>query len=338
MFPVALTAVGLDMDRRRFLGTLGVSLIATPAITEAQAPSSPRRVGVLLAHLTPDGKEARAFRQALRAAGYAEGRDVTLDWRSAGGDYARLPQLAADLVARNVEVIVADITVATQTAKQATSSIPIVMAIVADPLGSRLVASLAQPGGNVTGLSIMMAELAPKRLQLLKEAIPKLARVAVVWNPATPWHAKAAENLKAMAATSALDLTFANVRTPEDIAPAVAAATRANAQALYVLDGPPLMTHRKTFLDLTAKARLPVSSGEMYYTEEGGLISYGTNYEDHLRRSAEYVAKILKGAKPADLPVEQPTKVELVINLRTARTLGLTIPPSILARADQIIE
>ena len=260
-----------------------------------------------------------------------------IEWRSANGDYARLPQLAADLVERKVNVIVADITVATQAAKHATSSIPIVMAIVADPVGSGLVANLAQPGGNVTGLSIMLAELSAKRLQLLKEAIPRLTRVAAVWNPSTPWHAKAVENLKAMAPALAIELSFASVRTPEEIDPAVAAANRAHAQALFVVDGPPLFTHRTTFLKLAAKARLPVISGERQYTDEGGLISYGPNYEDQLRRSAEYVDKILKGGKPSDLPIQQPTTFVLVVNLKTSRLLNITIPESILLRADQVI-
>jgi putative ABC transport system substrate-binding protein len=263
---------------------------------------------------------------------------VVIEWRSANGEYARLPQLAADLVKSKVDVMVADITVATQAAKRATSNIPIVMAIVADPVGSGLVSNLAQPGGNVTGLSIMLAELSPKRLQILKEAIPGLTRVGVVWNPATPWHAKAVENLNAMAAALAIDLSFASVRTPEDIGPAVAVVRRAHAQALYVVDGPPLFTHRAGFLKLATAARLPVISGERQYTDEGGLISYGPNYEDQLRRAAEYVDKILKGGRAGDMPIQQPTKFVVVVNLNTAKALGLTLPPSLLARADQIIE
>jgi putative tryptophan/tyrosine transport system substrate-binding protein len=326
------------MDRRRFLLTSLAGALAAPLAAGAQRAVSPRRVGVLLALLGPDSKEAEALRQGLRDAGYAEGRDVVIEWRSANGDYARLPQLAADLVKGKVDVIIADITVATQAAKHATSSIPIVMAIVADPVGSGLVANLSKPGGNVTGLSIMLAELSVKRLQLLKEAIPKLTRVGVVWNPATPWHTKAVENLKATAASLGIDLSFVSVRTPEEIGPAVAAVSRAHAQALYVVDGPPLFTHRTTFLKLATTARLAVISGERQYTDEGGLISYGPNYEDQLRRAAEYVDKILKGGKPSDLPIQQPTKFVVVVNLKTAKALGLTIPPSVLARADQVIE
>ena len=184
----------------------------------------------------------------------------------------------------------------------------------------------------------MLAELSAKRLQLLKEAIPGLTRVGVVWNPATPWHARAVENLKATAASLAIELSFANVRTPEEIGSAVAAVSRAHAQAVYVVDGPPLFTHRAMFLRLATAARLAVVSGERQYTDEGGLISYGPNYEDQLRRAAEYVDKIFKGGRPSDLPIQQPTKFVVVVNLKTAKTLGLTIPPSVLLRADQVIE
>ena len=330
------------MTRRALTFALGalvacLGLVGPARVANAQQPAPPRRVGVPLALLAPDSKEVQAFRRGLRDAGYTEGRDLVIEWRSANGDYDRLPQLAADLVKGKVDVIMADITVATQAAKRATSSIPIVMAIVADPVGSGLVANLAQPGGNVTGLSIILAELSAKRLQLLKEAIPRLTRVGVVWNPATPWHAKAVENLKAMAASLAIDLSFATVRTPEEIAPAVTTVSRAHAQALYVVDGPPLFTHRTTFLKLATTARLAVISGERQYTEEGGLISYGPNYEDQLRRAAEYVDRLFKGSKPGDLPIQQPIKFVVVVNLKTARLLNLTVPESILLRADEVI-
>ena len=325
------------MDRRVFIAVVGGSIVATPLAAKAQPAPSPRRVGVLLALLSPDSKEAQAFRQGLRDAGYTEHRDVTIEWRWANGDYARLPKLAAELVERKVDVIVADITVATQEAKRATSTIPIVMAVVADPVGSGLVPNLARPGGNVTGLSIMLAELSVKRLQLLKETIPTLTPVGVVWNPATPWHTKAVENLKGGARTLGVELSFVTVRAPEEIGPAVGALSRAHAQAVFVVDGPPIFTHRTTFLRLASQARLPVISGERQYTDEGGLISFGPNYEDQLLRSALYVDKILKGAKPGGLPVEQPTKFTLVINLKTAKALGLTIPQSLLLRADHVI-
>lgn len=316
-------------------GCLG--LASLPLKADAQQPASPRRIGVLLVGFSPESKEAQAFRQGLRDAGYAEGRDVVIEWRSANGDYARVPELAADLVQRKVDVIVADITFATQAVKHATSTIPIVMALVADPVGSGLVASLAHPGGNATGLSIMLAELSAKRLQLLKEAIPRLARVAVLWNPATPYHSKAVEDLKAVAPSLAIELNFVSVRTPEQFGPAFSAVSGAHAQALYVLDAPLFFTHRTTLLKLASKARLPVISGEKHFADAGGLMSYGANYANQMRRSAGYVDKILKGAKPGDLPIEQPTKFELVVNLKTARALGLTIPESILVQADEVI-
>jgi putative tryptophan/tyrosine transport system substrate-binding protein len=331
----------LMITRRAFtfaLGPLAACLgRGLPGTAEAQHPTSQRRIGVLLVLLSAAGKEAQAFRQGFQDAGYVEGRDVVIEWRSADGDYARLPQLAADLVERKVDVIVADTTPATQAAQRATSLIPIVMAIVADPVGSGLVANLSRPGGNVTGLSIMLAELAAKRLQLLKEAMPSLTRVVVLWNPPTPYHAKAVENLKAVAPSLAIELSPVSVRMPDEIGPAFGAISRAHAQALYVVDSPPFFTHRTTLLQLAAKARLAVISGERPYAEEGGLLSYGPSYEDQLRRSAGYVVKILKGAKPGGLPIEQPTKFTLVVNLKTARLLGITIADPILLRADEVI-
>jgi putative ABC transport system substrate-binding protein len=330
------------ITRRAFtfaLGALaaGLGLAGLPGVAEAQSPASQRRIGVLLVLLSPTGREAQALRQGLRDAGYVEGRNVVIEWRSADGDYARLPQLAADLVERKVDVIVADTTQATQAAQRATSTIPIVMAIVADPVGAGVVASLARPGGNVTGLSIMLAELSAKRLQLLKEAMPSLSQVAVLWNPPTAYHAKAVENLKAVAPSLGIELSLVSARTPEEIGPAFEAVNRARAQALYVIDCPPFFTHRTTLLKLAAKARLPVISGERPYANEGALISYGPSYEDQLRRSAAYVDKLLKGGKASGLPVEQPTKFTLVVNLKTARVLGIAISESIMLRADEII-
>jgi putative ABC transport system substrate-binding protein len=330
------------ISRRAFTFVIGAlaacpGLGGLPGSAEAQPPVLRRRIGVLLVLLSPTGKEALAFREGLRDAGYIEGRDVEIDWRSADGDYARLPQLAADLVERKVDVIVADTTPATRAAQRATSTIPIVMAIVADPVGDGVVVSLSQPGGNVTGLSIMLAELAAKRLQLLKEAMPSLTRVVVLWNPPTPYHAKAVENLKAVAPSLGIELSLVSVRTADQIGPALETVNRPRAQALYVVDSPPFFTHRTTLLQLAAKTRLAVISGERPYAAEGGLLSYGPSYEDQLRRSAGYVDKLLKGAKPGGLPIEQPTKFTLVVNLRTARLLGITIAESILLRADEVI-
>ena len=312
--------------------------IIKPRNAYAQQPAAPRRIGIILGIFSPESKEMAAFRQGLLDAGYAEGRDVVIEWRSVGGDYARVPELVADLVQRKVEVIVVTTTIAAQAVKRATSAIPIVIAVVADPVGSGLVASLAHPGGNVTGLSNMSIEVSTKRMQLLKQAIPRLTRVAVLWNPATPWHPKAVEDLKAAAPSLAIELNFVGARTPEEIGPAFSAMTRARAQALYVIVDALFLTHRTTLLKLASKARLPVISGEKDFAEAGGLMSYGANYSDQLRRSAGYVDKILKGAKPGDLPVEQPIKFELVVNLKTAKALGLKIPESILLQADEVIK
>jgi len=312
-------------------------MVFKPQSAYAQQPTAPRRIGVLLVALSPESKEVQAFRQGLRDAGYAEGRDVVIEWRPAYGDYARIPGLVADLVQRKVDVIVVSSTVAAQAVKSATSTIPIVMSTVGDPVGSGLVASLARPGGNVTGLSQLLAELTAKRLQLLKEAIPWLARVAVLWNPNTPYHPKFIEDLKAAAPSLSIDLKFVSARTPEEFGPAFSAINRTHAKALYLPDSPLFAAHRTTLLKLASKARLPAIHSERRWVDEGALMSYGATYADQLRRAAGYVDKILKGAKPSDLPIEEPTRLELVVNLKTAKALGITIPQSILLRADEVI-
>ena len=304
---------------------------------DAQPPASPWHIGVVYLGISSEQKDAQAFRRGLRDAGYVEGRDVVIEWRSANGDYARAPVLAADLSQRKVDVIVVESTVAARAIKRDTSTIPIVMAVVADPVGSGLVASLAHPGGNITGLSLMTTDLAAKRLQLLKEAIPRVARVAVLWNPDTPWHTRVVEDLKAAAPSLSIELNFVSARTPEEFGPAFSAISRAHSQALYMVESAFFFAHRTTLLELASKARLPVIYGAREFADEGGLMSYGASYRDLMRRSAEYVDKILKGAKPGDLPIEQPTQFELVINLKTAKALGITIPESILLRADEVI-
>jgi putative ABC transport system substrate-binding protein len=286
----------------------------------------------------PESKDAQEFRQGLRDAGYAEGGDVVIEWRSANGDYDRVPELVADLVQRKVDVIVADSTKAALAAKQATSTIPIIMAVVADPVGSGLVASLARPGGNVTGLSLMLAEISAKQLQLLKETIPRLTRVAVLRNLANPWHTKVVEDLKAVAPSLSIELSVVGVRTPEEIGPAFSAISRARAQALYVIGDSLFFAHRATLLKLASKARLPTIYPARENVDAGGLLSYGPNFGDLFRRSAGYVDKILKGAKPGNLPIEQPTKFELVVNLKTAKALGLKIPDSLLVQATEVIK
>jgi putative ABC transport system substrate-binding protein len=322
-------------DLAALAGSLG--LVCLPVKADAQQAASPRRIGVLLVIFSPESKEAQAFRQGLLDAGYSEGRDVVIEWRSANGNYDQVPRLVADLVQSKVDVIVVESTVAAQAVKLATSTIPIVMAIVADPVGSGLVTNLAHPGANVTGLSVMTTDLTAKRLQLLKEAIPRLNRVAVLSNPDAPYHPKIIQDLRAVAPSLSIELKFVGARTPEQFSPAFSAASRAHAQALYVLDDAFFVVHRRTLVKLASKARIPSTHGQREYVDEGALMSYGSNLGDLLRRSAGYVDKILKGAKPSDLPIEQPTKFELVVNLKTARALGIKIPESILLRADEVI-
>jgi len=321
------------------LATLTACLGWFGLASAADAPQStaPRRVGVVLVGFSSESKEAQQFRQGIVDAGYVEGRDVVIEWRSANGDYGQIPQLVADLVQNKVDVIVVDGTPAARAALRATSTIPIVMALVADPIGSGLVTSLAHPGANITGLSLMKTEVTAKRLELLKNAIPRLTRVAVLWNPDTPWHPKAVEDLKAAATSLSIALTFASVRTPEQFGPASSAVGRAHAQALYVLDDPFFVIHRSSVLKIESTLRVPCMYGIRKFVDEGGLMSYGPDYIDLVRRSAGYVDKILKGAKPGDLPIEQPTKFELVVNLKTAKAIGIIIRESVLLRADEVI-
>lgn len=327
------------ITRRAFVRDIAavVGSLGLPANTYAQQTPSPRRIGVLLVGFSPDNKHVKQFRQGLKGAGYTEGRDVVIEWRSAEGDYAKVPALAADLVRSKVDVIVVDSTVAARAAKHATSTIPIVMAIVADPVGSGLVPNLARPGGNVTGLSQMIAELHAKRLQLLKEVIPRLKRVALLWNPATQWHAKVVGGLKEVAPSLSIELKVVGASTPIEFDSAFAAFARADVQALYVIEDAFFFAHRATLLKMASKIRLPGTFGAREFADEGGLMAYGTDLGDLWLRSAAYVDKILKGAKPADLPIEQPTKFEFVVNLKTAKALGIIIPESILLRADEVI-
>jgi putative ABC transport system substrate-binding protein len=326
------------MRRREFIVALG-GVAALPLAAHGQPKVLPRRVGFLLVGFSPDSKAAQFFQQGLREAGHTEGRDVVIEWRAAGGDYGRIPALIEELIRSRVEVIVHDSTVGTQAAKRMTPNIPNVMALVLDPVGSGLVNSLANPGGNVTGLSMMTTvDLNSKRLQLLKEMIPGLTRAAVIWNPDHPLHVRAVEELKAAGPQVSINLVFASVRTPEQFASAFAEIEHAKAQALYVIDDPIFFAHRTILLKLAAAARLATMHDLRRFPEIGALMSYGPDVYDLFRRSAYYVDRILKGAKPSDLPVEQPTKFELVINLRTAKTLGLEIPLAVLYRADEVIE
>jgi putative tryptophan/tyrosine transport system substrate-binding protein len=326
-----------EMRRREFIVSLGGAAV-WPLCAGAQVSSLPRHIGVLLVGLSPDSKQAKQFRLGLRDAGYFEGRDIVIDWRSANGNYDRVPELVADLVRSKVDVIVQDSTVGTEVTKQATSTIPIVMALVLDPLGSGLVKSLSHPGGNITGLSMMATELYPKRLQLLKEVNPRIARVGVFWNPDHPFHAKVVDDLKPIAPSLSIELSLVAVRSAEQLGSAFADLGRSKAEALYVVEDPIFFAHREILLKLASAARLPTVHELGRWPEASALMSYGPDLNDLFRRAATYVDRILKGAKPADLPVEQPTRFQLVINLTTAKALGVEVPPTLLALADEVIE
>jgi len=327
------------MRRREFIALIGGASAVWPLAGRAQQAASPKRIGFLLVGFSPDSKAAEAFRRGLREAGYIEGRDVVIEWRVASGDYTRVPELIADLIQRRVDVMVHDSTVGTEVAKRSTSTIPIVMALVLDPVASGLVKSLANPGGNVTGLSMHTEiPLHSKRLQFLKEMIPDLTRAAVMWNPDHPLHGSAVENLKAIGPRMSIELSFVGVRTPEQLAPAFSDIDRAKAQTLMVMDDPIFFAYRTILLQLASAARLPTMHDLRRFPEVGALMSYGADVYDLFRRSATYVDRILRGARPSDLPVEQPTKFELVINLKTANALGLTVSDRLIALADEVIE
>ena len=328
----------------RFATLLVLLLLAVPLGTAAaQSVEKERvpRVGYINPGYPSDPVRLRrfeAFRQGLRELGYVEGRNIVLEPRWAEGTYDRYPALAADLVRLKVHVIVAVGGRATQVAQQATRTIPIVMSLVTEPVESGLVRSLARPGGNVTGTSIMASDLAGKQFELLKQAVPEVSRVALLWNPANPGSASQLKEAEAAARAVGVRLQALEARDPQEIDSAFAAITRERAGALVVLADAILYNQRKQIAELAAKSRLPSASALREYAEAGGLIVYSADFLDLERRSATFVDKILKGAKPADLPVEQPTKFDLIINLKTAKAIGRTIPPSLLLRADQIIE
>ena len=278
------------------------------------------------------------FRQGLRELGYVEGQNIAIESRWAEGKYDRYPALAADLVRLKVDVIVVVDDRATQVAQQATRTIPIVMSVVIDPVGSGLVASLARPGGNVTGLSMMAPDLVGKQLEARKEVVPKVSLVAVLWNPANPGSAAQLREVEAAARALGVRLQTLEARAPRQIDSAFAAMTREHAGALVVLVDAVFTNQVRQIAELAANRRLPSIYGQREYAEAGGLMVYSSNPLELERRAATFVDKILKGAKPADLPIEQPTTFELVVNLRTAKALGLTIPPSLLLRADHVID
>jgi putative ABC transport system substrate-binding protein len=313
-------------------------MLGLPVAAAAQQAGKVPRIGFLFYGSPGPSPELDAFRQGLRELGYIEGQNITIEYRFAGGRVGQLPELAAELVRLKIDVIVTPGTPASVAAKQATSTIPIVFAGVADAVGAGLVADFARPRGNITGLTGISAELGGKRLELLKEVAPKASRVAVLFNPADRSNVLVLKELQESAPALRLTLQPLGVRGPGEFEGAFVAMSRKRAHALFGAAGILTTEHRKAIVDLAAKSRIPAMWGERQFVEAGGLMSYAVNFYDQVRRAATYVDKILKGAKPGDLPVEQPTKFELVINLKTAKALGLTIPQSLLLRADEVIQ
>ena len=316
-----------------------VVLLAVAVIAEAQQQEKIPRIGYLGGtSYSVNSARVEAFRQGLRELGYVEGKNIAIEWRYAEGKLDRLPTLAAELVRLKVDVIVSAGPPPTRSAKQATVTIPIVMAFDDDPIGSGFAASLARPGGNITGLSTQASEISGKRLELLREIVPKLSRVAVLGTSTRPGNAQSLREVELAAGALGVKLQYLDVLSPEDIETAFRGASKGRAEAVLTLNSTVLISHRRQVADLAAKSRLPAIYYAPEFVEDGGLVTYGVSITDLFRRAASYVDKILKGAKPADLPVEQPTKFEFVINLKAAKQIGLTIPPNVLARADKVIK
>jgi putative ABC transport system substrate-binding protein len=318
---------------------LGLGVLLAPAASDSRS-SKIARIGFLdggwpapeFLHLV------EAFRQGLRQFGYREGQNIAIEYRWAEGRYERLPDLAAELVRLKVDVIVAGIAQAARAARQATPRTPIVMVAVVDPVGFGLVKGLARPGENITGLSNLSPELAAKHLELLKETVPRISRVAVLWNAANPIEVRLWRARQAAARALGLTLIPVEVRSPQDFPAALSVMASARPEALHLLGDPLILGHRSQIVEFAARKRLPIVSDVDEFTEAGGLMSYGVHLPDLFRTSARFVDRILKGEKPGDLPVEQPTRFVLTINLKTARALGLSIPPSVLVLADRVIE
>jgi putative tryptophan/tyrosine transport system substrate-binding protein len=327
------------MRRREFISLLSGAAVAWPVAANAQQAAKIARIGYLSTDLAGGSGLREAFRQGLRDFGYVEGRNVVIEYRDAEGKLDQLPALAAELVALKADVIVAPTDLATLAAKQATRTIPIVFTLVPDPVGSGLVTSLARPGGNATGLSNLTVNLVGKRLELLTQAVPGVSRVAALWAPGGLDGHTEKDMLKGVevaARALGVRLQFVEARGPEDFDRAFSDMISAGASALTVLPSNLLFNERRRLVDLAAKHRLPAVHFARLFVDAGGLMAYGANAANLNRRAATYVDKILKGAKPADLPVEQPTKFELVINLKTAKALGLEVPPLLIAQAELI--
>jgi putative tryptophan/tyrosine transport system substrate-binding protein len=331
-----------QIKRREFITLLGGAAAVWPFVARAQQVGKRYTIGIFSAGVGPENAQNAAnwdaFFDGLRELGWIEGKNIAFERRYAENRVERLPVLAAELARLNVDVIVGVGTLAPLAAKQATSTIPIVMAAAGDPVGSGLVASLSRPGGNVTGMSLMAPDLGGKRLELLKELLPRLARVAVLWNAANPYPALVFKETQAAGRTLGVEIQSLEVRSPDDLDRAFEAARRQHPDALVSVEDPFTGTYRKSIADFAIAQRLPSLYGLREDVVAGGLISYGAHLTDLWRRAAGYVDKILRGAKPADLPVQQPTKFELVINLKTAKVLGIEVPATLLARADEVIE
>jgi putative ABC transport system substrate-binding protein len=304
----------------------------------AQQPTKVPRIGYLYAgSFSTLGGRIEAFRQGLRELGYVEGKNIVIEWREAKENRDRLRELAHELVRLKMDVIVSPGPTVTRLLKEATSTIPIVMAQDTDPVGSGFIDSLARPGGNITGLAALAPEMGGKQLELLKEIIPKLSRVVVVGNATVPGDAQALRETVLAAGSYEIYLRYLDLRNPNDIDAVFRAAAKGHADAVLILGNPSMNAHRKQIVDQVVKHRLPATYTRPEYIDEGGLMYYGTSYNDLSRRAAGYVDRILKGAKPGDLPVEQPTKFEFIVNLKAAKQIGLTIPNAVLARADRVI-
>jgi putative tryptophan/tyrosine transport system substrate-binding protein len=323
------------MKAKVLLYALPALLLTTFHLAQAQQPKKIPRIG-LLVHSSSDSPRRDAFLQGLRDLGYVEGKTIAIEYRYTEGELDRLPDLAAELVRLNVDVIVTGAISSVRAVKKATTTIPIVFS-VGDAVDSGLVSSLARPGGNATGLTFLAPELDGKRLELLKEAFPKVTRVAFLWRVPSA-RADLFKEAEAVAKTLGLRLQSVGVRGPDDFESAFKTARSGGTEALIVISNPLSNTHRARIVDLAAQNRLPAIYPESAFVDAGGLMSYGVNFLDLWRRAATYVDKILKGTKPTDLPVEQPTKFELVINLKAAKQIDLTIPPNVLARADKVIK
>ena len=329
------------MNRRKLLVAVGLGVLVAPLAAFAQQPGKVWRIGFLAPRSRPtpsDPDVYSAFPQGMRELGYVEGKIFVVEWRFADGKFERLPGLAAELVKMKVDVIVAAGTVATEAAQRATTTIPIVIAASLDPVGSGFVKSLARPGGNITGLSLATSDFSPKHLELLMTAMPKLSRVAVLVNPDNSAHPGVLKSVQAAAQKLGVQVLTVNARTPEDIERGIAMMRRERAEGVIVAADAFFILQRRQIAELALRHRLASIAANREHAEAGDLMSYGQNVADFYRRAATFVDKILKGAKPGDLPIEQPAIFELVINRKTAKTLGITIPQELLLRADKVIE